>query len=257
MARTDQKVPPKGPSKGQLQAAALATAKARAKLVEDVERLCADAGISLAALAREAGVPYPHLWRMMAGKVRPTLETYAKLAIPLGADLSTRMYPNTGPTIRDRHQARILEALLEARHPRWGPHPEVAVWKPARGSIDLVLHEPREHLLVATEVESGLQRLEQTFRWSRKKADSLASSSLWRRAEEDRGRAPSVTQLLIVRRTRATTAVAREFARQLAVAYPAHPEDALAALTGTAAWPGAALIWAQIEPDRVRFLPTR
>jgi hypothetical protein len=48
-----------------------------------------------------------------------------------------------------------------------------------------------------------------------------------------------------------------EFALQLGVAYPAHPQDALAAITGTATWPGAALIWAAIEPGRVRFLETR
>jgi hypothetical protein len=49
----------------------------------------------------------------------------------------------------------------------------------------------------------------------------------------------------------------REFERQLAVAYPAHPADALAALTGAAPWPGAALIWAEIERDRVRFIARR
>jgi hypothetical protein len=193
----------------------------------------------------------------MAGRARPSLETYAKLAIPLGADLATRLYPNTGPTIRDRHQGRLLEALLEVRHPRWLPYTEVAVRKPARGWIDLVLHEPREQLLVATEIESELRRLEQTMRWSREKAESLPSASLWRPSDGNDDRPTSISTLLIVRRTRATRQAATEFARQLAVAYPAHPEDAMAALTGTASWPGSALVWAQIEPDRVRFLPTR
>jgi hypothetical protein len=44
-------------------------------------------------------VPLPrrsYLRRIMAGKASPTIETYAKLAVPLGADLSTRLYPNTG-----------------------------------------------------------------------------------------------------------------------------------------------------------------
>jgi hypothetical protein len=51
--------------------------------------------------------------------------------------------------------------------------------------------------------------------------------------------------------------VGREFERQLAAAYPAHPADAIAALTGTSAWPGAALVWAEIERDRVRFIARR
>ena len=42
----------------------------------------------------------------------------------------------------DRHQARILEALLEARHPRRQPHTEVAVRQPTRGWIDLALTSP-------------------------------------------------------------------------------------------------------------------
>jgi hypothetical protein len=66
-----------------------------------------------------------------------------------------------------------------------------------------------------------------------------------------------ISRLLIVRRTRSTRQIAVEFARQLAAAYPAHPEDGLAALTGTTPWPGAAMIWVQIEPDRVRFLTGR
>lgn len=54
------------------------------------------------------------------------METYARLAAALGADLSARLYPNTGPAIRDRHQAGIPEALLALLHPRWRPHTEVA-----------------------------------------------------------------------------------------------------------------------------------
>lgn len=229
-------------------------------MVEDIDRLCADAGITLTALARSAGVSHGHLSRVLAGKASPTIELYAKLAIPLGADLSTRLYPNTGPMIRDRHQARILEALLHLRHPRWQPHTEVTVRQPARGWIDLVLYEPREHRLVATEIQSELRRLEQIVRWSREKADSLRSWSLWQvtdAASAELGRLPAIDQLLIVRRTRATQTVARDFARHLAIAFPAHPEDALAALMGTAPWPGSALIWARIDPKGVHFLPTR
>lgn len=248
-------LPPKARSqvpKAQTLAAARAAKRARAKLVEDVERLCADAGITLAALARAAGVPYGHMWRIMSGKAAPSIETYAKLAIPLGADLSTRLYPNTGPLIRDRHQARILEALLAQLHPRWRAFTEVPVWKPSRGWIDVVLHEPHEGRIVATEVESDIRRIEQQVRWARSKADSLPSWDGW-----PVDSAPQISQLLIARRTRATGTVANEFARQLNLAFPAHPADALAALRGTAAWPGSALVWAQIDAKGVRLLATR
>ncbi|MBI2782459.1 MAG: helix-turn-helix transcriptional regulator [Chloroflexi bacterium] len=241
------------PNRSERQAAARGALRARARLVEDLERLCADAGVPLETLATAAGVPGSYLRRIMAGKAHPSLETYSKLAAPLGADLATRIYPNTGPTVRDRHQARIVEAFLQILHPRWKPATEVAVRQPARGWIDVVLHEPREALVAAVEIESDIRRLEQQLRWARMKADSLPSSDAWPR----HGDPPRTSQLLIVRRTRATRQTALEFARQLALAYPAHPEDALAALTGTAAWPGSAMLWAQINLDRVRFVPSR
>jgi len=61
----------------------------------------------------------------------------------------------------------------------------------------------------------------------------------------------------VVRRTRATREVATAFAQQLRVAYPAHPADALAALTGTASWPGPALLWVVLEGRRSRLVAER
>ena len=71
------------------------------------------------------------------------------------------------------------------------------------------------------------------------------------------GEPPRISQLLIVRRTRANDRIGHEFARQLAIAYPAHPEDALGALAGDKPWPGSALVWARIDRNGVRLLPMR
>ena len=88
-------------------------------LGEDARRLREDAALIRASLARAAGVDATHLARLEDGIGHASLETYARLAGALGADLAAHLYPNTGPVIRDRHQAGILEALLAARHPRW------------------------------------------------------------------------------------------------------------------------------------------
>jgi len=181
------------------------------------------------------------------------MDTYAKLALALGSDLSARLYPNTGPSIRDRHQARMLEALLAQLHPRWRAYPEVAVRRPSRGWIDVVAHDDRAGVLVATEIQSDLRRLEQLLRWFPEKVASLPSWEGWTQI----GALAAPSQLLIVRSTRTTRTIGREFERQLAAAYPAHPADALAALTGTVSWPGNALVWAEIERDRVRFIGRR
>lgn len=234
-------------------AARRAADRAYRTLAEDLERICADAGVSPAMLARASGVDAGFLSRIRAGTARPRLETYASLAAALGADLSTRLYPNTGPGIRDRHQALMLEVLLEILHPRWHPYTELAVRRPSRGWIDAALHDPRARLLVASELQSELRRIEQLVRWSGEKASSLPSWDGW----VGLGEPPTVSQLLVVRRTRATRAVAESFERQLRVAYPAHPDDALASLAGTSPWPGASMIWVTIDGGRARLATHR
>jgi transcriptional regulator with XRE-family HTH domain len=220
---------------------------------DEVRRLREDAGIGRATLAREAGVDVAFVCRIEDGVERPSTETLIRLGLVLGADYRSHLYPNTGPAIRDRHQARILEALLEALHPRWATFTEIAVRRPSRGWIDAGLHDASAALFIATELQSELRRLEQLIRWSADKAASLPSWDGWDRL----GGEPRIDRLLIVRRTRATRAVAAEFERQLRVAYPAHPDDALAALTGTGPWVGPALVWSVIDSRGARLVGGR
>ena len=206
-------------------------------------------------LARTAHVDPSFLRRIEEGTVSPSIDTYARLSTALGSDLALRLYPNTGPAIRDRHQAQILEALLALLHPRWRTFLEVAARRPSRGWIDAGLHDPRGAIFVATEIQSELRRLEQMLRWNEEKAASLPSWEGW----TPLGTEPARSRLLIVRETRGTRAVAREFRRTLSVAFPADPEDALAALTGLAQWPGNSLLWARVGggASAVRLLARR
>ena len=229
------------------------TADQHLAIAREILRFRLDAGVSRTALAAAAGVDVSFLRRIEDGGERPSLETYQRLTLALGIDLSVRLFANTGPAIRDRWQAPMLEEVLRVRHPRWEPLGEVAVRHPSRGWIDLVLHERRERVLVAAELQSELRRLEQLVRWQLEKAASLPS---WE-GFVHLGEAPAITPLLIVRRTRATRQVARDFERQLRVAYPAHPDDAIAAITGTAPWPGAALVWMHVDGGIARFVPGR
>jgi transcriptional regulator with XRE-family HTH domain len=202
--------------------------------------LIEDASVPVAVLARASGVDAAFIARILRGQASASTETYAKLATALGADLSLRLYPNTGPAIRDRHQAGIAERLVAIKHPRWNAYPEVAVRRPSRGWIDVILHDPRPAIVVATEIQSEIRRIEQMIRWAAEKAASLGSWDRWPALGEQL----TVSQLLIIRETRTTRAIAREHGRVLRAAYPAHPDDALAALTGAEAWPGPALLWA-------------
>ena len=178
------------------------------------------------------------LSKLEAGEFKPSLETYARISAALGADLAARVYPNTGPRIRDRHQVRMAELLIGALHPRWQVTPEVAVRRPVRGWVDLALEDPGARLVIATELESDLRRIEQLVRWSAEKADAIGAGS----------------RLLVVRWTRANRATVDAARRLLREAYPADPLDAMDALTKTAAWPGPALIWARIDRGRAELV---
>jgi transcriptional regulator with XRE-family HTH domain len=224
----------------------------RRTLAEDLRRLREDAGATQTAVASLAGVHPSVISRIEAQELGPTLETYARVAAALGADIAARVYPQSGPAIHDRHQVRMAELVLASLHPRWQVSPEVAVRRPVRGWIDLALHDPAADVVVATELESGLRRIEQLVRWSREKADALTSSSMW---ESWRGAAldPRISSLLVVRWTRANRDAVSAARRTLREAYPADPRDALDALTGTASWPGPALVWALIDGGNNRL----
>ncbi len=180
-------------------------------------------------------------------------EVLAAVGAVLGADLSVRLFPNTGPTIHDRTQAPMGEALLRVLHARWTPSPEVPVLRPARGVIDLALHDQAARLLVATELQSALRRLEQQIRWHREKELSLPSSDLWRWIARDGE--PVTSRLLVLRSTVETRRLAREFEETLRAAYPARAADVVAAFTSaTAPWPGPGIAWMHVEGGRAELL---
>jgi hypothetical protein len=145
------------------------------------------------------------------------------------------------------------EALLRVLDPRWTPSPEVPVVRPARGVIDLVLHDQDARLLVATELQSALRRLEQQIRWHREKELSLPSSDLWRWVARDGD--PATSRLLVVRSTTETRRLARELEQTLRAAYPARAADIVDVLTSaTAPWPGPGIAWMRVDGGRAELL---
>ena len=207
-----------------------------------------DAGISQRALARAAGLSAATVHDLELGRYDPRTETVARVSAVLGMDLSIRLYPGSGPLIRDHAHLAMVEALMALLHRRWRPTPEVPVYRPVRGVIDLVLDPPQAPLfaeapLVACEAQSELRRLDQQLRWSRAKADALSQS-----------RGQTVERLLLLRSTRRTRAVVAEYAAMIGAAYPARSSDAHAALCRPVPWPGDALLWCTIEQGRARIL---
>jgi transcriptional regulator with XRE-family HTH domain len=220
-------------------------------VVGEIDHLRRDAGMSIRRLAHEAAIDPGYLSQLFAGSRSPSTAVLVALTSVLGADLSVRVYPTTGPIVRDAVQARIGEELLRMVAPSWRRSIEVPVYRPARGFIDIVFDEPTLAIAIATEIQSRIDRLEQQIRWAQDKARSLPSSDMWRFVEGE----PSISRLLVLRSTSATREVARRFQASLAAAYPAPASDVFTALTvpGTR-WPGPGILWADVHGDQVRIL---
>ncbi len=196
-----------------------------------------------------AGVDRTFLGRIESGNAHPSLETLVAIATAMGAEVSVRLYAGSGPRLTDRHQARMVEAVLGRLARVWRPHLEIPVWRPARGVADGVLERLDSPLLVVAEFMSIIPRLEQQIRWSAEKAASIGSSEL-----VGDGPVPPVSRLLVLRSTAATREIARQFELTLRTAYPARTVDAVRSLYLGDAWPGDAIVWVRIDGDDVDLM---
>lgn len=217
----------------------------------EIRRLRLDAGVGQRSLANAAQIDPGFLSQIERGLREPSLAVLVAIAEALGGSMRLRVYPGTGPRIRDPIQSRILDALLPILDQRWSRYLEVPVYRPVHGVIDLVLHDRTTRIAGVAEIQSELRRLEQQVRWSHEKADALPSATIWRQAEPP-GR---VDQLLILRNTRANRDIVERFGDVVREAYPARTSSAFAALTtADAVWAGSALLWAEVSGDAATIL---
>jgi hypothetical protein len=144
-----------------------------------------------------------------------------------------------------------VEALLRVAAPTWSKHVEVAVVRPARGFIDVAFDSTPLRTVIATEVETRLDRLEQQIRRAQEKAASLPSSDLWQHTYDER----KVHRLLVLRSSVANREIARRFASTLEAAYPARAADVYACLTAAdRPGPGNGILWADVRGDDATIL---
>jgi len=223
---------------------------------EEIHRLRAEAGVSLAAVSAVTGVHKSYLARIEAGLTHASLGVLTSIGVALGADLSLRFFPGAGPRLHDRFQAPMVETLLRVLDHRWQAEIEVPILRPARGVVDVVLTDRLAGTVIACEAYSELRRLEQQIRWSREKADGLAQRLV---EAEGADSSPLVSRLLILRSTVATRDLARRYESTLDSAYPGLTHGAILALTTqTAPWSDPAVVWMHLHGSTaslMRFPP--
>lgn len=210
-----------------------------------IRELRLEAGISQATLAAAVGIDQGHLSRIERGLVRPSLDVLVAIGACLGADLGVRYFPGSGPRLRDRFQAPIIEALIRMLHPRWIRMPELAVPK-ARGFVDLALGLRGADLGVECEAHSDVRIMDEILRRQTEKALALAELGVI---------GATVSRLLVLRSTKHNRDLARLYEATLTASFPGRVGDALAALGGAEApWPGPTLLWARLEAGRAVIL---
>lgn len=225
----------------------------RRAIAEQLKRVRLDEELSMRQVAAAAGLHFSHLPRIEAGERQPSLDALVALATAMGHDVSIRLYPGNGPRVRDHIQVRMIEALLAALHPRWIARLEVAVHRPVRGVIDVVLQDRELGDVVAGEGHSALHSVEHQVRWAGQKADAIVSARGW--PWSDRPDEPRIGRLLILRSTTAMRSLVETLPATFRTAYPARTVDAVTALTTAGApWPGHAIVWVEVDGTRTRLL---
>jgi transcriptional regulator with XRE-family HTH domain len=222
----------------------------RLKVASDLRDMRADSGLSRRAVARHAGVSASTLRLVEESDQDPGIEVLARVAAVLGCQLDIRLRPGAGPLVRDHLQLAMLQALLAVLHPRWKASIEVAVHRPVRGVIDLVLDDLDQGTVIAAEAQSDIRRAEQQVRWANLKADALSEARALGEA------ALPVSRLLLLRSTQHTRAVVALAPDVFAAAYPTRAADAFAALTGAGEWRGASVVWCNVVGGVARILST-
>jgi transcriptional regulator with XRE-family HTH domain len=223
----------------------------RRRVGAELKALRDDRELSLREVGRAVDVHPSVIARAEVGEANVTLETLAAIATALGAEPSIRLYPATGPRLRDHIQVRLIETLLAALHPRWQARLEVPVYRPQRGVIDLVLAEPRAAEVVGGEAHSEIRSAERQLRWAAETADALPSAAGWPWMERE----PRVARLLLLRSTAAMRTVVAGAPALFAAAYQGRTSEAVAALRGPGgSFPASAIIWVDVRGSASRIL---
>jgi transcriptional regulator with XRE-family HTH domain len=223
----------------------------RRAIGRELQRARLEAGLSLRRVGREAAVDASHIRRAELGEAALSQDALVAVSAVIGHDVSLRLYPSSGPRVRDHVQVRMLESLLRTLHPRWQAHLEVAVYRPVHGVIDVVLVDAEAGEVVSGESHSQLHAIDAQVRWATQKTDALPSARGWPWIGESE---PRRTRLLLLRDNGANRTLVREATALFAAAYPASSAAAFRSLSDRAPWPGSAIVWVHLDGVATRLL---
>lgn len=207
--------------------------RAAVRFGEEFQLLRRRAGVSQAAVARAIGVDRAAICRLEAGDptVSPTIR--ARAAAVLGADFRLSLYPAASPLIHDAAHARLIESLLQLRHPSWKALVEARIPGQGRRSSDVRLDRAADTVLL--EFETHVHVLEAIIREGHDKRDTVAAAS---------GPGAAVHAVLVLPPTRHHRDLVAAHPDTVRAAFPVPSRILRRALREPdGRWPGDGLLW--------------
>jgi transcriptional regulator with XRE-family HTH domain len=145
----------------------------RTRYGEELRLARVGAGLTQSGLGRSAGVSQAFVSAVELGARTATLDIACRLAAGAGCELSLRLFPGRGVSLRDSGQLAMAEALVAVADPSWHAQLEVPVSSTDRRAADLVLEGPLEVLHI--EIERRLVDFQAQLRSATLKRDALAA----------------------------------------------------------------------------------
>ena len=134
------------------------------------------AGLTQSQLAARARVSQPTVTRVERGMRAVPLDVMSRLASAAGHQLSVRLYPADGVSLRDSGQLQLAQVIRHAAHEKWRvAFEEPIAPAPDRRAADMVLRGPAEILHV--EIERALADFQAQLRAAQLKRAELARHS--------------------------------------------------------------------------------
>lgn len=137
----------------------------------DVKAARAHRGETRERLAARAGVSEDSVRRIEFGDPHVQLNTLCAVGEAVGLDVVVKAYPSRQPSLRDRRQLGIAEAICRIAHARWTAELEVIAG--TRGeATDICFFSATE--ILATEIDRLLLDFQDQYRRQSRKRDYLA-----------------------------------------------------------------------------------
>jgi transcriptional regulator with XRE-family HTH domain len=130
-------------------------------------------GFSQDQVSRRSRVTQSVISEVETGKTHASVDVLARLAAACDHELTMKLYPVAGSSLRDTPQLKVAEHIIGQAHPIWHPQTEVPVGDPQGRAADLVLEHPDE--VAHLEIETTLLDFQAQFRPAQQKRQALAS----------------------------------------------------------------------------------